>query len=507
MRPTRLFRSDQDHDNVLDPALAATVAEEPRGDDRAGRIESNAQLAGVVQRASDPAINASADGGELESDLSHRIQSERSGGSPLPEPTRNFMEERFGADFSQVRVHTGAEAVQLNREVGAVAFTSGRDIFLSDASLATDEKLMGHELTHTLQQGMGEEAPSTIGAADTASETEADAGAAAPVSGAIQSTVQRYADDKKVEGQYARVSDGGKVVVLGESNFSQDLYATSELIDGANAKLAASGEKGSYLRLIRTGATVKHAGQTLQKAAPVFKPQGDAQNKDLAKENKGKDEDDTMSLWADCGRSSRAVMGSHGDAQPHATYKDGGAEKDTAPSYNPSTYSDKIYVDVMPDFLKNPAHADFLQAGIHYTGSDKTALIMPSSPTEARKQYWELGDKGRRVFDQFAGINSGANPEVGGGYTLNTEYDMPGFKEMGKMTWNFHWAGCVMKDGGDNITLENYADGNGYESINTEWNFQMYGTAKKGQTFHEQHMDSNTHGSRGSAFAVEPEGS
>jgi hypothetical protein len=500
----RLFRHDHDHESALDPTAADRPGDPLQDHGRAGRIESNAQLAGVVQREADPAINTGAEGGELEGGLADQIQSERSNGKPVDEGVRLEVEEQLGHDFSEVRVHTDPQAQALAGAVGARAFTTGRDIFVADPALATDPTLMAHELVHTVQQGMNEDKPSAVGAVGTAEESQADVGAADP--GAIQATVQRYTDDKKVEGQYARVSDGGKVVVLGQSNYSQDLYATTELIDGANAKLAKSGDKGSYLSLIKTGDSLKHAGNTLHKAAPVFKPQGDGKNKGLADQNKGKDEDDKMSLYADCGRSSRVVMGSHGDAQPHATYKDGGAEKETDPSYRPSTYSDKIYMDVMPDFLKNPAHTDFLKSGVHY-GADKSDLIMPSGPTEARKQYWELGDKGRRVFDQFAGINSAANPQVGGGYTLNTEYDMPGFKEMGKMTWNFHWAGVVMKDGSDNITLENYADGNGYDSINTEWNFQMYGTIKKGQTFHEQHLDSNTHGNRGSAFAVEPEGS
>lgn len=63
-----------------------------------------------------------------------------------------------------------------------------------------------------------------------------------------------------------------------------------------------------------------------------------------------------------------------------------------------------------------------------------------------------------------------------------------------------------MKDGSDNINFENYADGNGYDSINMDWNYQMYGTVRKGQTFHEQHLASGTHGTRASTFAVKPKG-
>jgi len=33
----------------------------------------------------------------------------------------------------------------------------------------------------------------------------------------------------------------------------------------------------------------------------------------------------------------------------------------------------------------------------------------------------------------------------------------------------------------------------------------MYGTVKEGQTFHEQHLDSGTHGTRASTFATKVE--
>ena len=120
----------------------------------------------------------------------------------------------------------------------------------------------------------------------------------------------------------------------------------------------------------------------------------------------------------------------------------------------------------------------------------------PTDDKEAKKMYWKLGSKGRRAFDFYAGINVAADPEIGGGYTMATEYDMPGFRDMGPMTWNFHWAGVVMKDGDDNITLENYAVSYGtspdpvenrrlqekaYNEVNRDWVFQMYGTRKKGR--------------------------
>ncbi|MBN1937894.1 MAG: DUF4157 domain-containing protein [Anaerolineae bacterium] len=92
-------------------------------------------------------------GGEFE----RRLNSAQSGGLSLPAPLRAEFEPKFGADFSSVRVHTGADAAELNRAVNARAFTHGRDIYMGSGAYAPDtvsgKHLLAHELTHTLQQG------------------------------------------------------------------------------------------------------------------------------------------------------------------------------------------------------------------------------------------------------------------------------------------------------------------------------------------------------------------
>jgi hypothetical protein len=90
-------------------------------------------------------------GEEVESQLNRS----KGGGSPLPEPVRSFMEPRFGMDFSQVRAHTGADAIQMNRDVGARAFTHGADIYYGAGHSPEDLALTAHELTHVVQQTGG----------------------------------------------------------------------------------------------------------------------------------------------------------------------------------------------------------------------------------------------------------------------------------------------------------------------------------------------------------------
>ena len=52
----------------------------------------------------------------------------RSSGEALDPGTRDFMEPRFGADLSAVRVHTGTQAEESAVAVHALAYTVGRDI-------------------------------------------------------------------------------------------------------------------------------------------------------------------------------------------------------------------------------------------------------------------------------------------------------------------------------------------------------------------------------------------
>ena len=62
------------------------------------------------------------------------------------------MEPRFGADFSQVRVHTGNEAVQMNQDLNAQAFTHKQDVYFGAGKAPAKDALTAHELTHVVQQ-------------------------------------------------------------------------------------------------------------------------------------------------------------------------------------------------------------------------------------------------------------------------------------------------------------------------------------------------------------------
>ena len=80
----------------------------------------------------------------------------RAPGRPLDPTIRALAEHHFGHDFSRVRVHTDAKAVDSAQQVNARAYTSGRDIVFNEGQYSpqTDsgKKLLAHELTHVVQQ-------------------------------------------------------------------------------------------------------------------------------------------------------------------------------------------------------------------------------------------------------------------------------------------------------------------------------------------------------------------
>ncbi|UFQ19781.1 MULTISPECIES: eCIS core domain-containing protein [Streptomyces] len=77
----------------------------------------------------------------------------RAPGRPLDEATRSDMEARLGADFSDVRVHSGPAARSSAAEVGARAYTSGSHVVMGEGG--SDRHTLAHELVHVIQQRQG----------------------------------------------------------------------------------------------------------------------------------------------------------------------------------------------------------------------------------------------------------------------------------------------------------------------------------------------------------------
>lgn len=88
--------------------------------------------------------------------LNRQLKATKGKGSRLPDVLKSEMSAKMGADFSGVNVHTNDEAVQMNRRLGARAFTHGTDVYFNSGQYnpasADGKHLLAHELTHVIQQ-------------------------------------------------------------------------------------------------------------------------------------------------------------------------------------------------------------------------------------------------------------------------------------------------------------------------------------------------------------------
>jgi hypothetical protein len=158
----------------------------------------------------------------------------RGGGTPLEPELRGQMESSFGADFSDVRVHTGGGAAASARAVDAHAYTVGHEIVLGDGhgqGSPEGARTLAHELTHVVQQRSGAvegtPAPGGISVSspsdrfERAAEATADrvmtTGRAGDVGAAATASIQREdapedeTDDDVQELAIQRAADDGQI--------------------------------------------------------------------------------------------------------------------------------------------------------------------------------------------------------------------------------------------------------------------------------------------------------
>ncbi len=119
-------------------------------------IDGSTDLA-PLQRKDEEQLQAKGDGTPAVSpSFEQGLQSSKGGGSPLPGDVQRQMETGIGADFSNVRIHTGTKAAQLSSNIQAQAFTHGSDIYFNEGKYSpgtnSGKHLLAHELTHTVQQ-------------------------------------------------------------------------------------------------------------------------------------------------------------------------------------------------------------------------------------------------------------------------------------------------------------------------------------------------------------------
>ena len=137
-----------------------SVSEDELGGQVQAKSHHYGAIARIEQRARGP---PQAQRTATDESFEHSLVSSKGAGSPMPQSVHTRMEVGFGADFSGVRIHTGSQAESLSASIHAKAFTHGNDIYFNagyySPETGTGQRLLAHELTHTIQQGASAPAP------------------------------------------------------------------------------------------------------------------------------------------------------------------------------------------------------------------------------------------------------------------------------------------------------------------------------------------------------------
>ncbi len=148
-------RFEQEADAVAEKVVSGESAIQRKRTDC--EQEEELQMKPLVQMKA----HSSESGQEVQPWVQQQIESSRGGGQPLRDETRSLMENGIGANFEGVKVHTDSNAVQMNRDLGARAFTVGNDVYFNSGEYSPEtgegQRLLAHELTHTVQQGASAE--------------------------------------------------------------------------------------------------------------------------------------------------------------------------------------------------------------------------------------------------------------------------------------------------------------------------------------------------------------
>ncbi|MFM7464596.1 MAG: DUF4157 domain-containing protein, partial [Cyanobium sp.] len=150
-------------------ALAIGAADDPlereadQVAERVMRMEAPVEVPLGMDQHVRPRVSRSTNGGAVAGEAPASVHSTlASQGQALAPSERDFFEPRFGADFSQVRVHTDDLAQQSARDVHALAYTVGSHVVFGAGRYAPSspegQRLLAHELAHVVQQGGAERA-------------------------------------------------------------------------------------------------------------------------------------------------------------------------------------------------------------------------------------------------------------------------------------------------------------------------------------------------------------
>jgi hypothetical protein len=167
------------HERAAERAAEQVVDRHHAGPDRTDGLHGSRERPSTP-RASEPRAAATESHGAappaastpVAPELTAAIRQQEGEGAPLPAAIRRTMESSYGVSFARVRVHADQRSADLNKALGAAAFTTGRHLFFRqggfDPQSRKGQKLIAHELAHVVQQGAAPPQPAVAAGPDLA---------------------------------------------------------------------------------------------------------------------------------------------------------------------------------------------------------------------------------------------------------------------------------------------------------------------------------------------------
>src|SRR6056297_3242430 len=182
------------------------------------------------------------------------LQKKEGSGNPgtktnMPNDVQSKMENSFGEDFSDVNIHKDSENAP---SLGALAYTQGNDVHFApgqyDPSSQKGQELLGHELSHVVQQREGRVKPTTQGKGmpvntDERLEKEADEQGKQAAQGKMADVKGRGSGVQRQEGD-----DENKTIDITALDWFKDITISDVPYLGAIYKLHTSedGKRRAY---------------------------------------------------------------------------------------------------------------------------------------------------------------------------------------------------------------------------------------------------------------------
>jgi hypothetical protein len=497
------------------------------------RALAEAKLPAPIQQNIHPSIAQLAQGPEEEELLqanSETVQHQqnksdtkpRGNNTGLPDKLKAGIESLSGLTLDQVKVHyNSAQPAQLN----ALAYAQGSDIHLAPGQ----EQHLPHEAWHIVQQAQGRVRPTmqmnngVLVNNDAGLEREADLmGALAPNQVDVAQkkytgteTISDVANTNVVQrqvvqlfspvGEETKYSVNHRFMLLNPKS----LWTLQENLDHSNTIL---NEKNSFVKLVKTGLEFESAfGGTMHEIEPKWDSTRAATIPETQRLEKANKNVDGYITHADCFMNAQTVMGVEDTATGSLNSVAPLFVHDSKRSQIKPINKTKIQAGPTSTISGNAPTRGYLAFLEHALPAFYATLDKKLNKTDAEKDflskwrretlngflaaYRELSGKEEyaAVLEAFSlqfGVNTHMSPDIGEGLAvINQPYEraeMQNAIENGESNpdnelWNYHFAGVVMKDDDDYVTLENYSVGNDTVD-NQEWIFQMYGTGD--QSFH-----------------------